>query len=254
MKPITHFLLASSLAFLTAPAMAAVGIDFEGIAPYPNNNDVAILQFYNGGLSSIGTTGVNVGVSFAPNAKVLCLNQGSIICSTFGRDGVGNTASKPAGLYFGTDPTTANGGLFGRNSNGPNSAAGSTFLDISAGFSGAISFTYAAGAGGARVSVLSGAGGIPGQGQVLAFVDLPGNALGCAPDSATLCPFSPVTLNFGGIGRSVVFAGIDDETGFDDIVLGRVPEPASWAMMVIGFGLMGGALRRRSYVNSASNP
>nr|WP_243445723.1 PEPxxWA-CTERM sorting domain-containing protein [Polymorphobacter arshaanensis] len=33
---------------------------------------------------------------------------------------------------------------------------------------------------------------------------------------------------------------------------GAVPEPASWAMMVAGFGLVGGALRRRSLAHVAS--
>jgi hypothetical protein len=27
---------------------------------------------------------------------------------------------------------------------------------------------------------------------------------------------------------------------------GSVPEPASWAMMIAGFGLIGGAMRRRA--------
>jgi len=29
-------------------------------------------------------------------------------------------------------------------------------------------------------------------------------------------------------------------------VTGAVPEPATWAMMIAGFGLVGGAMRRRS--------
>ena len=33
---------------------------------------------------------------------------------------------------------------------------------------------------------------------------------------------------------------------------GAVPEPASWAMMVAGFGLVGGALRRRSMARVAA--
>jgi hypothetical protein len=31
----------------------------------------------------------------------------------------------------------------------------------------------------------------------------------------------------------------------DNVVIAAVPEPASWAMMIAGFGLVGGALRRR---------
>ncbi len=34
--------------------------------------------------------------------------------------------------------------------------------------------------------------------------------------------------------------------------VGAVPEPASWAMMVAGFGLVGGAVRRRSMARVAA--
>jgi len=32
---------------------------------------------------------------------------------------------------------------------------------------------------------------------------------------------------------------------FDDIAANAVPEPASWAMLIMGFGLVGAAARRR---------
>jgi len=53
-------------------------------------------------------------------------------------------------------------------------------------------------------------------------------------------------INFGGAG----FQGGDDESwGIDNFhlaaVTGGVPEPATWAMMIAGFGLAGAALRRR---------
>jgi len=34
-------------------------------------------------------------------------------------------------------------------------------------------------------------------------------------------------------------------TGFTNVVSGGVPEPATWAMMIIGFGLVNGAMRAR---------
>ncbi len=40
--------------------------------------------------------------------------------------------------------------------------------------------------------------------------------------------------------------------GLNEIVQGGVPEPATWAMMLLGFGLMGTALRRRSAMRPAA--
>lgn len=42
-------------------------------------------------------------------------------------------------------------------------------------------------------------------------------------------------------------AGKDDTLGgyLDTISLSAVPEPATWAMMIVGFGMVGGAMRRR---------
>lgn len=49
----------------------------------------------------------------------------------------------------------------------------------------------------------------------------------------------------GAISIELVSAGA--QGGFDDITLSSaVPEPASWAMMLVGFGLVGYAARRRA--------
>lgn len=39
---------------------------------------------------------------------------------------------------------------------------------------------------------------------------------------------------------------------FDNLNVAAVPEPATWAMMIAGFGLVGGAMRRRSTMSLAS--
>ena len=51
---------------------------------------------------------------------------------------------------------------------------------------------------------------------------------------------------------SVGFGGTVNQIGFDNITLGSatpgagaVPEPGTWAMMLIGFGAVGFAMRRR---------
>lgn len=76
---------------------------------------------------------------------------------------------------------------------------------------------------------------------------------------ATRIPFSLVA---GDLGLRVTIGGEDFfgfariagprlTVAFNDIagaaiIAGTVPEPASWAMMIAGFGAIGGALRRRS--------
>jgi hypothetical protein len=55
---------------------------------------------------------------------------------------------------------------------------------------------------------------------------------------------------------SVVFSGrfgyftLDDLT-FDTIVTSNVPESSSWAMMMVGFGVVGAAMRRRANIKIA---
>ena len=60
-------------------------------------------------------------------------------------------------------------------------------------------------------------------------------------------------LNLAGI-QSVTFGGTSGTVGFDNFefntvtaapLAGGVPEPASWALMIAGFGLAGASLRRR---------
>lgn len=63
-------------------------------------------------------------------------------------------------------------------------------------------------------------------------------------------PFTPKTLVFGEPQeiRSVTFSTTDPQGfSFDDFTFssGGVPEPASWAMLIAGFGIVGGSLRRR---------
>ena len=52
------------------------------------------------------------------------------------------------------------------------------------------------------------------------------------------------TLTFAAIGTSDSLGGY-----LDNIALAEVPEPATWAMMLGGFGLLGAAARRRTRAN-----
>jgi hypothetical protein len=60
-----------------------------------------------------------------------------------------------------------------------------------------------------------------------------------------------VGVTFAGIAKSISFAGVANQIVFDDVTFGskdpgpKVPEPASWAMMLAGFGAIGSAMRSR---------
>ena len=214
-------LAAIASAAIAAPASATVTINFENISALTG---IGVLNFYNGGTASNGASGSNLGVSFASNAQTLCLNRPGTMCSAASRGGQGDPTSAATGMFFQTGT--------------------STFLSDAAGFTSGISFYYVANIAG-TVQIFD---NVSGTGTLLATLALPTNATGCrAPYNADYCPFSLVTLGFSGTGRSVVFGGTAGHIVFDDISLGvrPLPEPTTWAMMFIGFGAVGAALRFR---------
>lgn len=77
--------------------------------------------------------------------------------------------------------------------------------------------------------------------------DIGGNLLGTTSVTATPGQYSELSLSFANIA-SVQFGATGgnvfaaDDLSFDVSV---VPEPESWAMMIIGMGAVGGAIRRR---------
>ena len=60
------------------------------------------------------------------------------------------------------------------------------------------------------------------------------------------------TINVGAVPSILYFGVMDgvfsDNGGRFDISVGGVPEPASWAMLIAGFGLVGASMRRRRLV------
>ncbi len=216
-----------ALAMPVASQAAVIVLDFEKIAPYPNNNDVLIQNYYNGGTSSNGSSGTNFGVAFSANSLAICLNSLTVSCSNTSRGGLAPTSSQ-GGLFF----------LDGAQS----------IMNVAAGFTTGFSFNYVALSNPGSVSVFS---GLNGTGTNLGTILLPTNAGSCPGYNAGFCPFKPVGVTFAGTALSVSFAGVANQIVFDDITFGSaivggaVPEPATWAMMLAGFGIVGGAMRRR---------
>ncbi len=62
-----------------------------------------------------------------------------------------------------------------------------------------------------------------------------------------------VFSSFGGTNAG--YEGGGDHFAMDNLTIngtsGAVPEPASWALMIVGFGMVGGSLRRRATVVAA---
>jgi hypothetical protein len=170
-------------------------------------NEQAIGDYYNGG------AGGNYGISFGSDSLAL-------IESSAG--GTGNFSNPPSG-------TTVAFFL-----GGPGDV-----MDVAAGFDTGFSFYYADQVGfTGSVSVYD---GLDGTGNLLTSLSLPST-----PDPYTV--FVPIGVNFSGTAKSVVFGGSANYIAFDNVTLGSstaggVPEPATWAMMLMGFGGLGAALR-----------
>lgn len=58
------------------------------------------------------------------------------------------------------------------------------------------------------------------------------------------------TLNFLSIGTPT---GLPPMAVLDGVSMAAVPEPATWALMIMGFGLVGGAMRRRGNLRHAAS-
>ncbi|WP_272700201.1 PEP-CTERM sorting domain-containing protein [Desulfovibrio sp. Fe33] len=207
--------------FLVTPSHALV-LDFEGLG-----NQDQVLDFYNGGTSSMGYSGTDYGVSFSDNAL-------SLIDSDAG--GSGNFGNEPS-------PDTI---LFFLNGD-------AAVMSLAAGFDTGFSFFYSAISNPGQVSVWSGLGG---TGDLLATLDLAITPQDGGDPNGSFSPFVPIGVGFEGTAYSVSFAGVINQIGFDDITFGAVtpgdpgapvPEPGSFILMGIGLlGFLAYARKRRN--------
>jgi hypothetical protein len=223
MKSLKLAALCGAITLVSASATAGpITLTFEGVG-----DQAAVNDFYNGGTDSLGNSGTNYGVSFSNTSL-------GIVDSDAG--GTGNFANEPS-------PNTI---LFFLNSS-------SATLNYAAGFTTGFSFYYTSSTN-ATVNVWSGlnaTGTLLGSIMVTAqFTD------NCTGDpNGTFCNWTAAGVAFDGTAMSIDFGGTANQTGYDNITFGSdipgnpgVPEPTSWALMLAGFGMVGGSLRRRHQI------
>jgi hypothetical protein len=211
---------------------STVDLTFAGVAPYPSSNNVLIENYYNGGTSSIGTSGTNYGISFSDNALDLCLNSLMTSCSNTSKGGLGDPNSQVNALYW----------LSGADA----------YMDDPAGFTTGFSFTYSDPfTPGASISVYS---GVDGTGSLLATLSLPLTTSNCPGYGAGYCPFVPIGVTFSGTAESIDFGGTADYVVFDDVTIGSAtpgpptgvtPEPSNLLLFGTGLLAVAGAIRRK---------
>ncbi len=214
--------------FTNSYATSVTVLDFENVnATYPSGY-AFVQDFYNGGLSSDGTSGTDYGVSFSSNAQAICLNTIGTSCSNTSRGGFGNPNSQLGALFF----------LSGAE----------TFMNVSSGFDTGFSFFYTAILQTGSVSVYD---GFNGTGNLLATLSLGLTSSTCdSAYGAGFCPFVATGVGFSGIAKSVSFAGVANQIVFDDVTFGStvpdVPVPAAVWLFASGLISLVGFARRKA--------
>jgi hypothetical protein len=207
---------------LTAAQTASASIFVLNFAGLNGNAEEPVENFYNGGFGGDGSgPGPNYGITFTSNG-LACSGQPGGTC---------NSAEIPGGpganlLFFlgGTDAT----------------------MNVAAGFTTGFSFFYSAVNNPGFINVWS---GLDETGTLLATLALPTTPNDGDPGcfGTNFCPYVPINVAFAGTAESVGFGGTINQIAFADVTLGSntpgAPEPATWAMMLLGVAGVGATLR-----------
>ena len=222
LKRIALLFVLTALIAATAFGGGVITLTFEGL-----QTGEAVDNYYAGGNGGDGSgPGPDYGITFTSDSLA--------IISAAAPGGSGNfdgAPSMPTILFF-------------------TSGAGDT-MNVAAGFTTGFSFYYSSVSYAGSVGVYS---GVDGTGTLLTTVDLPTTPAGGAGCSGgyAYCPWEPAGATFEGTAESVVFGGVANQIGFDNITLGAatptgspapIPEPTTVALLGSGIGVV--ALRRR---------
>jgi len=177
---------------------SVIVLDFEGLG----DND-AINNFYNGGTSGQGYSGVNYGIEFGDALGLIDADNG----------GSGNFANEPS-------PSTT---MYFLN-------VSQAYMNVPAGFTTGFSFYYSSFSTGS-VSVYD---GLNGTGNLLGSIDLGVNFNNnCSGDpTGVYCHWDPISVAFSGTAKSVVFGGNANYIIFDDVTIGSVTPGGSGSSQI----------------------
>jgi hypothetical protein len=113
-----------------------------------------------------------------------------------------------------------------------------SYLNVSAGvFGDGLSFFFSTPS--AVVGAVKAYSGLNGTGDLLGTLDLVAN------NDGTYSTWTQATVNFTGIAKSFDLSATAGVAGFDNVAINAVPEPESYALGLVGLGLVGAIARRR---------
>lgn len=218
-------IIAAYLFFAGVAHAQVITLDFEGL-----KNRESVLEFYNGGTGSLGSSGVNYGISFTAGAGALIDSDAP--------GGTGNFANEPS------PSTVMTWSSPGFSMNAPSGFATGFALRYTS--STPITVTVYDG--------LNGSGGVVGTASGAA--QSTGN--NCIGDpNGQFCNWSELSVPLTGVGRSVVFSGTVGRSAFDNLTFGStsttnpsngsiqaVPTLSEWVMIIMASLMVMFGIRR----------